>query len=78
MPTTDALMWAGISGLILVMLGIIGYLLSTGFAGIKAELVKLWLKFDSYQLAGETNARHIAEIKARCEERHANHKRATD
>ena len=78
MPTTDALMWSAIAGIIVVMLGIIGYLLSTGFAGIKAELVKLWLKFDSYQMQGETNARHIAEIKARCEERHANHKRSDD
>lgn len=78
MPTADAILWAAISGLILLMLAIIGYLLSTGFASIKAEFSKLWDKFDLYQKQGENNAREIAAMNARCEERHANHRRATD
>ena len=82
MPTTDAIMWVAIAGVIVVMLGIIGYLLSTGFEGmkesIKEEFAKLWSKFDSYQAQGEANAREIAAINARCEERHANHKRVED
>ena len=78
MPTTDALMWSAIAGIIVVMLGIIGYLLSSGFASIKAEFTKLWMKFDLYQTQGESNAREIAAIHARCEERHMNHKRVTD
>jgi zinc transporter ZupT len=52
MPTADAILWAAISGLILLMLAIIGYLLSTGFASIKAEFSKLWDKFDLYQKQG--------------------------
>ena len=78
MPTTDAIMWAAIAGIIVVMLGVIGYLLSTGFSGIRAEFDKLWTKFDLYQTQGEANAREIAAINARCEERHANHKRTGD
>lgn len=78
MPGTDAIMWAAISGVIVLMLGIIGYLLSTGFAGIKEELKKLWLKFDAYQMQGESNAREIAKMNARCEERHSNHRRESD
>lgn len=78
MPTTDAIMWTAIPGLILVMLGVIGYLLSAGFSGIRAEFAKLWTKFDLYQTQGEANAREIAAINARCEERHANHKRTGD
>ena len=78
MPTTDAIMWAAIAGVIVVMLGIIGYLLSTGFSGIRAEFAKLWTKFDTYQIQGETNAREIAAINARCEGRHSSHKRIDD
>lgn len=78
MPSTDAIMWAAIAGLILIMLGVIGFLLSTGFAGIKAELAKLWVKFDSYQIQSESNARDIARINERCQERHANHRRSDD
>jgi len=70
MPTTGAIIWASISGLILLMLGIIGYLISTGFSGLRYELQKLWEKIDNHQTAAEKNALAIAEINARCDERH--------
>lgn len=70
MPSSDAIVWTAISSMILIMLGIIGYLLSTGFSGLKEELQKLWVKLDQHQALAETNAREIAELKARCEERH--------
>lgn len=70
MPSTDAIVWAAISSLIILMLGIIGYLISTGFNGIKTELQKLWDKLDAQGKAEAKNALDIAEHKARCEERH--------
>lgn len=78
MPSTEAILWTGIASLILMMLAIIGYLLSTGFASIREQFSKLWAKFDAYQMQGEANAQAIAAINARCDERHANHKRVTD
>lgn len=75
MPTTDAIMWSAIAGLIVLMLGIIGYLLSTGFAGMKEEVARqfktLWDKIDRHQSQAEANALAIATINARCAERHA-------
>ena len=70
MPEVGAIVWAAIGGLILVMLGIIGYLVKSGFEGIKAELLKIWDKLDNYHSATETVARELAELKARCDERH--------
>lgn len=70
MPSTDAIIWTAIASLILIMLGIIGYLISTGFSSLKDELQKLWEKLDQHQSLAETNAREIAELRARCEERH--------
>jgi hypothetical protein len=82
MPTTDAIIWAAIAGLIVVMLGIIGYLISTGFndikVGIKEQFKTLWDKLDQHHAQGEANALEIAMIKSRCEERHANHRRESD
>lgn len=78
MPTAEAIIWAAIASLIVIMLGIIGYLISNGFTGLKAELQKLWDKIDAHQTQAEANKLEIAAMKARCDERHTNHKRADD
>jgi hypothetical protein len=70
MPSTDMIIWTAISGLIIVMLGIIGYLISTGFDNLKQQLQTLWDKLDNHQAMAEKNAQDIARIEARCEERH--------
>jgi len=73
MPEIGAVVWAGIAGLILVMLTIIGYLIKTGFDGIMAELKTIWAKIEAHQVAATENALAIREINARCEERHKQH-----
>ena len=78
MPDASAILWSGIAGLIVIMLGIIGYLISNGFAGLKTELKTLWDKIDAHQSASVKNALAIREINTRCEERHKNHKRHDD
>lgn len=70
MPGTETILWAAISGLIVLMLGIIGYLLKSGFDGIKAEFRLLWERLDKHQSLNEQNALKIAEIESRCKERH--------
>ncbi|MDA8114997.1 MAG: hypothetical protein M0Z43_09775 [Acidithiobacillus sp.] len=72
MPTADTILWTAISALILIMLGIIGYLISTGFEGLKDQLKTIWEKIDTHQKQAEANALEIAAMKARCEERHSN------
>ena len=78
MPTVAAIVWTAIAGLIVLMLGIIGYLISSGFTGLKEQLRVLWDKIDKHQTQAEANAIAIAEINARCSLLHANHKRAED
>jgi hypothetical protein len=73
MPTDGAILWAAIAGLILVMLAIIGYLIKTGFEGIKGELRKIWEKVDGQQQAAAENALAICAINTRCKERHPDH-----
>ena len=70
MPDTGTV-YAAIGGLIMVMLAIIGYLISTGFEGLKNQLKIIWEKIDAHQTAAESNRVAIAEINIRCEERHA-------
>jgi len=70
MPEVESVIWTGISGLILIMLGIIGYLINNGFDNLKQQLQTLWDKLDNHQAMAEKNAQEIAGIKARCEERH--------
>lgn len=78
MPSTDAIMWAAIAGLIVAMLGVIGYLLSSGFSSIKEQFKTLWDKLDKHQTQADANAIAIASINTRCAILHANHQRATD
>lgn len=85
MPSADAILWAAIGGMILLMLGIIGYLIDKGgqviqrgFDELKAELKTIWEKVDRHQDLAETNAQRITAMEARCDERHANHKRRDD
>ena len=70
MPNADTILWSAIGGLILIMLGIIGYLIDNGFRGIKEQLKAIWDKVDAHQTQAEENAKQIAAIEARCEERH--------
>ena len=70
MPGTETILWAAISGLIVLMLGVIGYLLKSGFDGIKAEFRLLWERLDKHQSINEQNALRIAAIESRCNERH--------
>jgi predicted PurR-regulated permease PerM len=78
MPVAESVIWTGISALILIMLGIIGYLINSGFDSLKQQLQTLWDKLDKHQDLAEKNARDISELKARCEERHQNHARWSD
>lgn len=74
MPSANIIIWSVAVFLIVTMLGIIGYLVDTGFKSLKeqlqAELQKLWDKLDKYQETAEKNALDIAAMKATCEERH--------
>ena len=74
MPQADIVIWAVAVFLIVSMLGIIGYLIDSGFKSLKeqiqAEIQKLWDKLDKHQELAEKNALEIAAVKARCEERH--------
>ncbi len=72
MPNSDTILWTAISALILIMLGIIGYLIRTGFDSLKDQLKTFWEKIATHQKAAEANALEIAAMKARCEERHNN------
>lgn len=78
MPDASTILWTAISGLILIMLSIIGYLIKTGFDGLKEQLSKIWEKIDRHQAQAESNSLEIAVMKARCQELHANHHRAGD
>lgn len=70
MPTVAAIVWTAIAGIIVIMLGVIGYLIRTGFDGLKSQLAKIWEKIDDHQAATEANSLAIAQINARCDERH--------
>lgn len=70
MPSLGAIVWAAIAGVIILMLGVIGYLIKTGIDGIKEQLAKIWEKVDAHHAASEANRVAIAEINIRCEERH--------
>jgi hypothetical protein len=70
MPSSEVILWAGISSLILIMLAIIGYLISTGFESLKDQLKTLWDKIDLHQALAETNALKIVAIETRCRELH--------
>lgn len=82
MPTIGAIVWAAIAGLIVLMLGIIGYLIDKGFTSLKAdikeELKTLWLKLDTHQTQELANTLAIGKINERCAILHANHKRESD
>lgn len=69
MPSTDMILWAGLSGLIVMMLAVIGYLVKTGFEGLRAELTKIWNKLET-NYDEITNLRvEVEGIKSRCAER---------
>lgn len=78
MPSVAIIVWTGISGLIVLMLAVIGYLISSGFDGLKQQLKTIWDKMDLHQHQAEINARDIAVMKEGCRERHANHQRVGD
>lgn len=67
MPSTDMILWAGISGLIILMLGIIGYLVKSGFEGIKQELSKIWDKLENNAKDNAELRIEMAAVKSRCE-----------
>jgi hypothetical protein len=69
MPSAELIIWTAISGLILIMLAIIGYLIKTGFESIKTELKTLWDKLDNDHTGVEVLKTEFREHKARCEER---------
>lgn len=70
MPSAETIIWGTIGGLIILMLGIIGYLLDSGFRGVKEQLESIWEKINMHQAQAEENARRLAAMEARCEERH--------
>lgn len=85
MPSAGAILWAAIGGMILLMLAVIGYLIDKGgqvvqkgFDELKAELKVIWDKVDRHQGMAEANGQRITAVEARCEERHANHRRDSD
>lgn len=73
MPTLGAIVWAAIAGVIVMMLGVIGYLIKTGFEGVKEQLKTIWEKIDADNKETKQNALDIREINTRCEERHKEH-----
>ena len=70
MPTPDTILWTGISSLMLGMLSIIGWIVKTGFDGLRDQLKVIWERLESNRVKEEANAKAIAEIKAICAERH--------
>lgn len=76
MPNTDLIVWAGISGLIVAMLAIIGHLVKTGFERLTDELKQIWVKLESTSKENAEIRREIADVRAelrsidsRCKER---------
>lgn len=81
MPDPNIVLWSTAVGLIVLMLGIIGYLVREGFTTLKETIMKelkvIWEKIDKHQLQAEQNAANIQESKAialerkeNCEARH--------
>lgn len=81
MPKAEIVLWSATVALLIIMLGIIGYLIRTGFDSLKASIEKefkiIWEKIDRHQIQADTNAAAIQEHKAveqerrlACEERH--------
>lgn len=82
MPSTEMMIWAAISGAILLMLNMIKTLLKTGFDGLRDELSKIWIKLDTNNketadLRSEFRA-EIAAIKANCKASVYLHQRISD
>lgn len=82
MPKADIAIWTTAVALIMIMLGIIGYLINKGFDGLKASIEKefqvIWLKINEYQQTAIASAAKIlaheaAEVERRksCDERYA-------
>ena len=78
MPHSDAILWTAISGLIVLMLGMIGYLIDNGFKGLQVQLKTLWDKLDHHQVLAESNALKIVAIETRCRELHTQRRRFED
>jgi hypothetical protein len=81
LPKADVVIWVTAVALIMIMLGVIGYLINKGFDGMKASIEKefavLWGKLNEYQKMAETSSANMlahkeAEIERQkaCEERH--------
>lgn len=70
MPTVEMIIWSTISGLILIMLGIIGYLVKSGFEGIQKELSNIWQRFETMAREDMEIKSELSAMRARCEERH--------
>lgn len=66
MPSVDIIVWSALSGLILIMLTIIGWLVKTGFDGLRSELKAMWDKLNQSHDEMTTIKVEIAEIKANC------------
>jgi len=63
-------MYSGISGLIILMLAVIGWLIRTGFDGLRRELKAIWDKLEGHQKETAEVKVSMAEMRTRCEERH--------
>jgi len=72
MPTADAIIWAAIGGLIVVLLAMTRYTVAKGIENILDQLKKLWEKIETSDRDHSSVKTELREHKARCEERHRN------
>jgi hypothetical protein len=82
MPSSDMIIYAAVSGLIAILLIIIGYLLMLGFQGIKEEIKGLRADIKEFDAEKVFLRSEIAAIKANCKAQASNgahfHKRTED
>ena len=73
MPTTGAIIWSAIGGLIVILLAMTRYTVAKGIDSILKQLDKLWAKIEASERDNSDVKTELREHKARCEERHREH-----
>lgn len=70
MPTTSAIVWSAIGGLIVILLAMTRYTVAKGIDSILRQLDRLWEKMEASEKDNSDVKTELREHKARCEERH--------
>lgn len=70
MPTTAAIVWSAIGGLIVILLAMTRYTVAKGIDSILKQLDRLWEKMEANEKDSSDVKTELREHKARCDERH--------